>query len=313
MKTIFSTIIIAICLLVSASSVVAQNVGINNTGAAPDNSALLDLNSTDKGFLITRVDTASIATPAFGLMTLAPLDSCLYMYSGANWISLGGVGNDCPCGNPTSTPPNLCGTPQTFIYKGASVTYGTVESNTVPPRCWLDRNLGANQVATSFSDAASFGDLFQWGRLDDLHQNRTSGTTSTQSTTDAPGHGNYITVNGAPNDWRNPQNSNLWQGVAGINNPCPPGFRLPTNAEYEAERLSWPSNDNVGAFASPLKLTATGARSRTGGLSSVGSIGHYWSSTVNGTESKYLGFYGSGASMFSDPHGFGFAVRCIKD
>src|SRR5690554_3674178 len=97
MKTIFSTIIIAICLLVSASSVVAQSVGINNTGAPPDNSALLDLNSTDKGFLITRADTSNIAIPAFGLMTLAPTDSCLYLYNGINWIGMGGGGSDCSC------------------------------------------------------------------------------------------------------------------------------------------------------------------------------------------------------------------------
>lgn len=120
MKTQFSTIVITICLLASAFNSSAQNVGINATGAAPDNSALLDLNSTDKGFLITRVDTASIAAPAFGLMTLAPSDSCLYMFSGANWIGLGGVGNDCPCN---------CGSPssQLFTYTGAS------QSFTVPP------------------------------------------------------------------------------------------------------------------------------------------------------------------------------------
>ena len=82
-------------LLLSPFNSSAQNIGINGIGATPDNSALLDLSSTDKGFLITRVDTASIAAPAFGLMTLAPIDSCLYMFSGVSWKSLGGVGNNC--------------------------------------------------------------------------------------------------------------------------------------------------------------------------------------------------------------------------
>ena len=63
-------------------NVSAQNVGINNTGAAPDASALLDLSASNKGFLITRVDTANIPSPAFGLMTLSPIDTCLYQYNG---------------------------------------------------------------------------------------------------------------------------------------------------------------------------------------------------------------------------------------
>jgi hypothetical protein len=47
-----------------------------------------------------------------------------------------------------------CGTSTvTFNYNGSSVTYGTVVS--VGNKCWLDRNLGATQVATSGTDAAS--------------------------------------------------------------------------------------------------------------------------------------------------------------
>ena len=80
----------------------------------------------------------------------------------------------------------------TFTYTGSSETYGTVIS--ADNKCWLDRNLGATQVATSSTDAASYGDLFQWGRLDDSHQVRTSPTTTTLSNSDIPGHGNFIKV-----------------------------------------------------------------------------------------------------------------------
>ena len=31
-------------------------------------------------------------------------------------------------------------------------------------RCWKDRNLGANRVATSSIDSEGYGDLYQWGR-----------------------------------------------------------------------------------------------------------------------------------------------------
>jgi hypothetical protein len=45
-------------------------------------------------------------------------------------------------------------------------------------KTWMDRNLGANQAATSKTDAAARGDYYQWGRLADGHQCRTSPTTT---------------------------------------------------------------------------------------------------------------------------------------
>ncbi|WP_158865199.1 FISUMP domain-containing protein [Maribellus comscasis] len=177
---------------------------------------------------------------------------------------------------------------------------------------WMDKNLGATQVATSSTDAAAFGDLYQWGRAADGHQSRTSGTTHTLATSDTPGHGEFILSSASPPyDWRNPQNNNLWQGVSGTNNPCPSGYRLPTEAEWKAERASWSSNTPAGAFASPLKLSKAGIRSTATG--NEGYLGSYWSSTVNGTDAGYLYFA-------TDISGFGFfrrsygcSVRCLKD
>ena len=178
----------------------------------------------------------------------------------------------------------------------------------------MDRNLGASQVATSSTDAASYGDLYQWGRGADGHELRTSSTTSTLSSTDVPGHGDFITISASPNDWRNPQNDNLWQGVNGTNNPCPAGYRIPTDAELDAERLSWSSNDSAGAYASPLKLPVGGYHDYLGGLLIVvGSGGGYWSSTVFGTYSRFLSFYRGNAGMSGNARAFGFSVRCLRD
>jgi uncharacterized protein (TIGR02145 family) len=294
------------CLLLPSFNSTAQNIGINPTGATPDNSALLDLSSTDKGFLITRVDTASIAAPAFGLMTLSPIDSCLYMYSGASWMSLGGVGNNCG---------SLVSNVSLFPCDGTVIPIVDVTSTT--GKTWMDRNLGASQVATSSADVAAYGDLYQWGRCSDGHEKRTSGITYTQSTTDSPGHGDHI-VN--TSDWRNPQNDNLWQGITGINNPCPTGYRIPTETELNAERLTWSSIDAAGAFGSPLKLTAGGARTNTtGGFGAVGSFGYYWSSSLDNlggglATSKGLIFNSGFADVLaSGSRGYGYSVRCIKD
>jgi uncharacterized protein (TIGR02145 family) len=209
------------------------------------------------------------------------------------------------------------------FYNGAPVwTGGTISyANTVVSttgKIWMDRNLGATQVATSSTDAASYGDIYQWGRGTDGHQIRTSATTATLSSTDLPGNGNFIASSNAIGDWRSTINGNLWQGVSGVNNPCPTGYRIPTEIEWNDERLSWSTNTSGGAFASPLKLTLTGWRVYSNGLfdvNSVGNFGYYWSSTVTADQSGSRGLmiFSSDASMINASRANGYSVRCIKD
>jgi len=389
----------------------SQNVGINATGASADASALLDLSATNAGFLITRVDTTSIATPAFGLMTLAPTDSCLYMYSGTNWISLGGVGTTCgsvtrnipasvstlDCAGATVTgtltdgtassgvsvaiaytggnggtysgqavsstgvtgltatlsagtlatgagsviytitgTPGSSGTASFLITVGGQSCTFTVPVAAIPPvftgciatastvvvdvtsstgAIWMDRNLGASQVATSSTAAAAYGCLYQWGRAADGHEDRGSALTTTNSATDTPGNSSFITEGTAPTDWRSPQNANLWQGVAGVNNPCPTGYRIPTSAELDLERTSdFTSNNAAGAFGGALKLPNAGYRNPSNAaIINAGIQCFYWSSTVNGTYSTSLYFSSSSSSLSSNNRARGISVRCIKD
>jgi len=212
----------------------------------------------------------------------------------------------------TTVPPFICGDSVTFTYKGSSETYGTVLSST--GKCWLDRNLGALRVATAYNDSDAYGDLFQWGRLDDGHQTRTSGTTETLSTTDDPGHSNFIYGMSYPYDWRDPQNDNLWQGVNGVNNPCPEGWRIPTETEWENERLKFPTNDRAGAFNSVLKLTADGYRDFNDGLVyAVGDYGYYCSSSVNGIFAQDLSFDDGSAFVDISERAHGSSVRCVQD
>jgi hypothetical protein len=190
------------------------------------------------------------------------------------------------------------------IFTWSNVTNGTTG------KVWMDRNLGAIQVAASSTDANSYGDMYQWGRLKDGHQCRTSSTTATTSKDDVPMHGDFITTSG---DWRSVQNDNLWQGVNGMNNPCPSGYRLPTETELNAERSTWGTFDGAGAFASSLKLPRTAYRNPSNGaLGDVGNGGYFWTSTVSGTNSRSL-IYSNSAYFDSLGRGYGFAVRCIKN
>lgn len=201
-------------------------------------------------------------------------------------------------------------------------------TNPATGKTWMDRNLGASQVATSSTDEAAYGDLYQWGRNADGHQCRNSPTTSVLSPKDQPDDGDFITTDESQQnptyDWRSPQNDNLWQGVNGVNNPCPTGYRLPTEAELEAERLSWVSNDASGAIASPLKLPMAHGRDWYDGgpvydFDEV-DLGFYWSSTISDDD------YNSSSSIvlvFTDDdyaevlneieRANGASVRCIKD
>ena len=236
-----------------------------------------------------------------------------FSFKGADQIDFSGNPNDDDSDFLDSEMPDYvfaCGDPITFTYRGSLNTYGTVSHN---DRCWLDRNLGASQKATAYNDSAAYGDLFQWGRLDDNHQDCGSGTTSELSSSDNPGHSNFIMPSGSPYDWRSPQNNNLWQGVNGINNPCPEGWRVPTKTEWEVERLSWVPNSYNGAFASPLKLTVAGRRiNNSGSLNNVGSVGYYWTSTFWDTPAWNLDF-GDVTNMNGHSRSYGLSVRCIKD
>ena len=192
--------------------------------------------------------------------------------------------------------------------------------NPITGRTWMDRNLGASRAAISSTDSEAFGDLYQWGRRTDGHQCRNSPTTTVLSSVEQPNHGDFIISNSSPWDWLVPQNVNLWQGVNGINNPCPNGYRIPTNAEFIAEKATWTSENFAGAFASNLKLTLAGTRGGNTIIYLNGGAG-YWSSTVfngnGGSVGLNFGNYNtgspSGAPFELNSRVSGASVRCIKD
>jgi len=234
------------------------------------------------------------------------------------------------CGNSTAltltqttvTCPFTCGTSTvTFTYNGSQVTYGTIVRNyggSVGTKCWLDRNLGASQVATSSTDHLAYGDLFQWGRKADGHQIRTSGVTETLSDKDLPIHSDFIRLGGSPWDWRSNNNTYRWNANPSVTNPCPNGWRVPNDVEWQSEVDSWSSQNPDGAINSPLKLPMAGYRdSNNGYLEEVGTGGLYWSSYVSSNAdirmSQCLRFNNSIVFIVHTYRARGLSVRCIQD
>lgn len=225
----------------------------------------------------------------------------------------------------TATPTEpLCGEDITFTYRGREVTHGTMTrtytiDDSQVTLCWLDRNLGAAGVAESSADVQAYGDLFQWGRGDDGHQDRNSGTVTGTIDNDVPGHNQFITVGNEPYDWRSPQNNDLWQGVDGTNNPCPPNWRLPTEDELTLEKDDWASFGAEGAYNSSLKWPVAGWRLNDGDIYAENSWGYVWSSTSS-TEYYSSVYYTAKTLIYSDEvenissvkRALGLSVRCVR-
>jgi len=213
-------------------------------------------------------------------------------------------------------------------------------------RTWMSFNLGATRFpATSQTDASNYGDLYQWGRGNDGHQSLKGSLQAAQLYTGTlPAAYNdplmatigsrFIATTGL--DWLSTHYDGLWQGVNGINNPCPSGFRVPSRLEWNAETSAF-SGSVSAAYNSFLKLTPGGRRINATAptLEYFNTEGYYWTSTTavggsTGTDysrfsnSHHLGLYsrnGTPASNFNprvntnqfSNRSMGLSVRCIKD
>jgi uncharacterized protein (TIGR02145 family) len=235
-----------------------------------------------------------------------------------------------------------------YAKMGEDVGYGNVEIYehgtviTETGRKWMAYNLGSSP-ANSSNDANAYNALYQWGRRTDGHQIKTSAVNQITLITSLPTSYNAGSVGTSfiqpykgsanPNlyydattninnsiyaDWLNPENSRLWQGVNGLNNPCPSGYRIPKASEFTAEVNYWTTKNSTGAFNSKLKLSVGGRRSFIPPSASTDlTIGYYWTSTTgtNAHEKQKAAVLNTSSplTLSLDFKSMGYAVRCIKD
>lgn len=82
---------ITFSLTIFSQSNIQQSLSVNNTGAAADASAQLDVDATDKGMLVPRMTSAqrsAIASPAAGLLVFDTSTGSFWFYGGTAWVNL---------------------------------------------------------------------------------------------------------------------------------------------------------------------------------------------------------------------------------
>jgi len=182
-----------------------------------------------------------------------------------------------------------------------TVTYHSVSSNiSGKALCWLTQNLGADQEATSVSDATekSAGWYWQFNTQQGYKHDGSSRTPSSSWTSSLSGSNGWVTAN----------------------DPCASllgsGWRIPTQSEWyaaDAQPQYWVSASD--AYESDIKLHMAGfLNSSNGTLNSRGSQGRYWSSTqINSSSGYYLYMHSSTSSVTNMSKAYALPVRCVKD
>lgn len=94
LRNTFTAVFTLILGLVASTCWAQDNVGIGTI--TPDPSALLEIQAQDKGLLIPRTDTLSIASPATGLLIYTVTDSSFWYFDGIYWRR--GIGPEGPEG-----------------------------------------------------------------------------------------------------------------------------------------------------------------------------------------------------------------------
>ncbi len=133
-------------ILILQSQLLAQNVGINDDGSQPNNSAILDVSSTEKGLLIPRMTEAqriAIALPAKGLLVYqTETPEGFYIFDGTSWNHLSSA---------TGTAPGQMqhwnGTAWVTI---ASGEYGQILEFRNGAPVWVDKNINNLSIGDTY-------------------------------------------------------------------------------------------------------------------------------------------------------------------
>ena len=303
-------VLIISSILLMSMSMYGQNLGIGANTFTPDNSALLELQSTNSGLLLPRMTTiqrdsmSSSSTPAQSLLIFNTTSKCFETYINNRWRQI------------------WCNCSTTVIYNG--VIYNTIQ---IGDQCWMKENLRT----TKYNDGTSI-------------PNVTNSSTWTSTTSGA-----YCCYGNDPSNCVTYGALYNWYAVK-TGKLCPSGWHVPSDAEWTtltnylsanstywcgsnssyiakslASTTSWNSSTDTCAVGNNLSANnSTGFSALPGGnrsfsdgsFNTLGYDGYWWSSTENdGSNAWDRNLHCSNANVdrSNTNKRHGFSVRCLRD
>ncbi len=155
-----------VAIFMISSFFLTAQVSVNTDGSDPDGSAMLDVKSSDKGFLPPCVTNVSaVSNPVAGLMVYDQNANCIRYYDGTTWSECMGQSLD-------------CGLPFTDGRNGK--VHNSVQIGT---QCWMAENLNIGTMINvsssqtnndtiekycynnSTTKCNTYGGLYQWNEI----------------------------------------------------------------------------------------------------------------------------------------------------
>jgi uncharacterized protein (TIGR02145 family) len=307
MKNIYTLVMMLCCISITSFG----QVGINSDNSGPDPSAMLEVKSTTKGTLLTRMTLAelsAISNPANGLQVFCTTDGKMYIF-----VSSVNLWKEVAYGTGTIVPPFSCGHPITDIRDG--MIYNTVQIGT---QCWLKENLNTgikingseeqtnNGTIEKYctnnleSNCAIYGGLYQWNEMMQ-----------------------YVTTEGAPGicpaGWHIPTDAQLTTLSTFLGGETVAGGKMKTTGTIEAGTGLWYSPNAGATNESGFSGVPAGHRSGNGTFEYFGRYGLFWSSTelpANTSNARYRRtsyIYSTLYRFDGSKSYYGFSVRCLRD
>jgi len=263
---------------------------INTDGSEPDESAILDLKSTNKGFLpprMTTVERNAISSPEEGLVIYNSDFKSLELFNGTLWKS--------------PIAEFVCGDQ---VVDADSNIYNTVK---IGSQCWMAENLNVgtridvsiyqtnNSTIEKYcynndtANCTTYGGLYQW---DEMMQ-----YTTTQGVQGICPYGWHLPTTG---EWTDLTDYLGGYSVAGGKMKSTSGWDNNGNGTNESGFTGLPGGWQLGS---------------NGSFKHLGSYGLWWNSTEFYTDALYLFLYSGDNQLGSGNTGedYGFSVRCLKN
>lgn len=278
-------------LILSFSAFIAtvrgQSFAINTSGSAADSSALLDVNSTSKGFLPPRMTTLqrdAITSPATGLVIFNTNINSIQLYNGSGWVSL-----MTPSTTAVFLPTIVIGTQQ-WMSKNLDVAFyrnGDPIPQVTNPTAWAALTTGAWCYSNNDSiQGTTYGKLYNWYAVNDPRGL-------------------------APQGWHIPSDAE-WTALETLLG----GGSVAGGKMKEAGTPHWTTPNTGGNNNSGWSGLPGGIRFSDGSFSLIGNFGYWWSATegsVTNAWSRYLTYVNGSIVTENLNKRFGFFVRCLRD